>query len=130
MAQVRQQLASHSELDGVNETVALARAQLLQQRQAAAQAAGGEILARLNGELALLEVERAEFEVRLSLTTARLAEVASKGLLRLADEYELKVNLALPAAQQAYTHASQLRLEAKMELQSLRQPSVKIIGDK
>lgn len=66
--------ASRDDLVEAEVKLAEAKARLVERREAVARAAGGDLLTRLNGELAMLAVDRAEAEARFALVTRRLAE--------------------------------------------------------
>jgi hypothetical protein len=110
------------------EAVALARAELAKQRQAAAQAAGGNLLAELNKEVVTLAVDIAEAEARGEYFHTRLALARDKKLLELADHYEREVAPQLGAAEQAVRQALQRRAEAEEQLAQYRPVTVTVMG--
>jgi len=127
---VDKQLASDQEISQALEPVALARAELAKQRQAIAQAAGGDLLAEFNRDLIRLSIETAEMEARREFLQSKLAMVKERNLLELADRYEEEVAAQLPDALKAVAEATQRHDALEHELRTFRAPTVTVIGGK
>jgi len=125
---VEKQLASDQEMGQALEPVALARAELAKQRQAIAQAAGGNLLAEFNRDLIKLAIESAEMEARREFLQGKLAMVKERNLLELADRYEEEVAVRLPVALEAVASAAQRHDALEHELRTFRVPTVTVVG--
>jgi hypothetical protein len=110
------------------EALALARAELAKQRQAAALTAGGQLLTELNKELLSLSVDLAEAEAERSALQQRLTNLRERQLLELADQYEREVQLTLPMARAAVEDASKQQLRAESDRSRYSPPRVLVMG--
>lgn len=119
---------SQQEVDEQEEQLARARAELAQQRQAAAQAAGGALLADLNRGLLQQSVELAETEAERGAVAQLLAEMRDRRLLDLADQYEREVQMILPTARAAVEDAGRQLLRAVNERNRYQPPQVVVLG--
>jgi len=106
-----------------------AQIQLAQREQDVNRAAGGALMEKLNEELALLAVAAAEDEAKLKALERLRAELGSKrDLLSLADRYE-RVELDLRLVTQEYELARHRKGELSRQLQSIRLPTVTVMGN-
>jgi len=124
----REGLAGDNEIAAGEERVALARAELAKQRQAASQAAGGSLLADLNKEVVTLAADIAESEARREYFRGRLAQARERKLLELTDRYEGEVAPQFKAAQQTVRMGLDRRLEAEEQLARCRPATVTVLG--
>lgn len=124
----KEHLAGDNEIAAGEERVALARAELAKQRQAASQAAGGSLLADLSKEVVTLAADIAESEAGREYFRGRLAQAREQKLLELVDRYEGEVVLQLKAAEQGVHIALDRRLEAEEQLARCRPATVTVLG--
>ncbi|MBP7746835.1 MAG: hypothetical protein KA383_11960 [Phycisphaerae bacterium] len=110
------------------ELLARARAELAQQRQAAAQAAGGALVADLNRSLLQQSVDLAETEAERGAVAQLLAEMRERKLLDLADQYERDVRMILPTARAAVEDAGRQLLRAVNDRNRYQPPQVVVLG--
>lgn len=121
-------LVPQQEVDDQEEHLARARAELAQQRQATAQAAGGALLADLNRSLLQQSVDLAETEAERGAVAQLLAEMRTRKLLDLADQYEREVRMILPTARAAVEDAGRQLLRAVNDRNRYQPPQVVILG--
>ncbi|HUU99286.1 MAG TPA: hypothetical protein VM487_26430 [Phycisphaerae bacterium] len=121
---------SEREVGQAIENLALAKAELAKQRQAIAQAAGGDLLAEFNRDLVKLSIETAELEGRREFLQVKLAKVKERDLLELADRFEREVSLQLALAQTGVQAATERRDAVRHQLSTFRPPMVTVIGGK
>jgi len=126
--QAKQALASDDQVAGGEERLALARAELAKQRQAASFAAGGSLLADLSKDVVSLATDIAESEARREYFRGRLAQARERKLLELADRYEGEVAPQFKAAEQGVRIALDRRLEAEEQLARCRPATVTVLG--
>ena len=124
------EVVSEREVGQAIENLALAKAELAKQRQAIAQAAGGDLLAEFNRDLVKLSIETAEMEGRREFLQVKLAKVKKGDLLELADRFEREVSLQLALAQNGVQVATERRDAVRHQLSTFRPPTVTVIGGK
>lgn len=121
-------LASQSDLNGLQETLARARADLARYRESVSKAAGSDLLTQLNSELISLSVESAEQEAQLVAVQQRLSTMRDRQLLELADRYEREVELQLRLSERALQDLTEEQYELREKIRNLRLPEVIVIG--
>jgi chromosome segregation ATPase len=121
-------LASQSDLNGLQEALARARADLARYRESVSETAGAGLLAELNKELVTLSVETAQQEAQLVAIQQRLTEIRERGLLELADRYEREVELQMALSERAVRDLTEEQFELKETIRNLRMPEVVVIG--
>jgi DNA repair exonuclease SbcCD ATPase subunit len=121
-------VSSDDEVAAGEERLALARAELAKQRQAASLAAGGSLLADLNKDVVSLAADIAESEARREYFRGRMAQAREQKLLELANRYEGEVGPQLKAAEQGVRIALDRRLEAEEQLARCRPATVTVLG--
>lgn len=103
-----------------------AEVQLVEARRKAAEVGGVEVLGKLNTELAMLSVNVAETEARL--TSLREQIEKARPLVGLVDEYEMRVLMEMPRAKRAF-ETSKLRVEElEQRIRTAVAPTVMVIG--
>ncbi|MDM8007974.1 MAG: hypothetical protein QUV05_17685, partial [Phycisphaerae bacterium] len=130
LALVQQQyekgLTSQSEVQKVRIALSEGEVQLAEARRRVAQAGGGEVLGRLNEELAMQSVAGAETEARLKYLHEQIEK--NRQLVGPADEYEMNILLEMPHARRAY-ETSKLRVEElEQRIRTAVAPTVMVIG--
>jgi hypothetical protein len=130
LALVQQQyekgLTSQSEVQKVRIALSEGEIQLAEARRRVAQAGGGEVLGRLNEELAMQSVAGAETEARLKYLHEQIEK--NRQLVGPADEYEMNILLEMPHAKRAY-ETSKLRVEElEQRIRTAVAPTVTVIG--
>jgi hypothetical protein len=108
------------------EGVALARAELVKARAAATQAAGGELLGKLNGELVHIAIDSAEAQARLGTIRGRLEELRKRKTLELVDRYA-REERRLPQVRLEAAGAADAYQRLKSQLGSTRRPEVIVL---
>jgi hypothetical protein len=119
---------SQSDLNGLQEELARARADLARYRESVSETAGAGLLAELNKELVTLSVETAQQEAQLVAIQQRLTEIRERGLLELADRYEREVELQMALSERAVRDLTEEQFELKETIRNLRMPEVVVIG--
>lgn len=120
--------APTNEQQTAQEALALAKAELARQRQAASQRAGGDLLAELNKELVRLTVDIAAAEAQREFIRQRLTQAREKKLLELADRYEREVRTQLAAAEQVLRDTLKRQADLESRLANYRPPTVTVLG--
>lgn len=124
--QGRAGLVPESEVQKARIAVSEGEAALAALRQRVSQAGGGEVLGRLNSELAMLSATAAETEARLKYLHEQAEK--NKQILEMADDYEMTVSMAMPYARRAY-ETSKLRVEdLEQRIRTAVAPMVTVIG--
>lgn len=115
-----------SEVQRVRIAMSEAEAQLAEARRKVAQAGGGEVLGKLNTELAMLSVNVAETEARLQYIREQMER--NRRLAGAADEYEMTISMEMPHARRAY-EMNKLRVEElEQRMRTAVPPMVTVIG--
>ena len=83
---------------------------------------------KLNKELAELSVETAELEAAVGHIAGQLGEIREKGLLELADRYELECEIPLELAKDTLRDLTVSRQSLRNQLRGIRRPEVLVIG--
>jgi hypothetical protein len=117
-----------ADVDKLDEQLAQARADVARQRQFAAQAVGGEMLADLNKELVLQAVNVSEAEAERGALAERLKEMVDRKWLNFAELYEREVQMPLPLAREAVEDAIRRYTQAREAQQRYRGAEVTILG--
>jgi hypothetical protein len=122
-------VAPEQDVNDAEEHLALARAELAKQREAASQSAGGNLLADLNKEVVTLAVDIAEAEARREYLHKRLEQARDRKLLELADRYEREVAPQLSAAEQTLRDALAQQVQAEERLAQYCPVTVTVLGE-
>ena len=120
--------ASGSESDDAREKLAKARIELMTRREAVGSSVGGEQMARWNNELVNMAVEVAGTESELSLVEKQLHDIKEKGLLELADRYEVEVAVKMPAVRERLMRATERAEELKRQIETICPLRVVLLG--
>lgn len=120
--------ADAAQLGQAQEQLAMARAQVAQQRRDASAAAAGNVLAKLNDDLIMLSVETAEAEAQLAHVRSELEKLRSQRVLELADRYEREVVLQRDLLETAVRMAANQLHEAEHDLQGFAPAMVAVLG--
>jgi chromosome segregation ATPase len=118
-------MTPQSEVQKARIAVSEAEAQLAERRRRLMQG-GGDVLGKLNTDLAMLSVAAAETEARLKYVREQMEK--TKQLLAPADEYELKVAMEMPAARRSYEIGKQHLEELERRLDAAVPPTITVIG--
>jgi hypothetical protein len=119
-------LTSQSEVQKVRIALSEGEIQLAEARRRVAQAGGGEVLGRLNEELAMQSVAGAETEARLKYLHEQIEK--NRQLVGPADVYEMEILMEMPRAKRAY-ETSKLRVEElEQRIRTAVAPTVTVIG--
>lgn len=115
---------SAADLSNIEAKIADAKARLLERREMAARAAGGEMLAELNRELLMLSINRAEHEARLKAIQESLERFHAAS-----DEVDAlkKAEKDLHMLEARYEEAMQRAFETEERYQNLRPPTVSVV---
>ncbi|MCH8808114.1 MAG: hypothetical protein IH986_18770 [Planctomycetes bacterium] len=120
---------SDAALRGAEEALAMARIRLFEQRNLVEGGAGrSELVASLNRDLVMQSVSIVELETRLAFVKRRLVEIKKKGLLRIADGFEMMRQIELPQAETALARAIEEHANMQARLEAFAQPTVTIIA--
>lgn len=124
--QFEQGMVPQSEVQKVRIALSEGEVQLADARRRVAQTGGGEVLGRLNEELAMQSVAGAETEARLNYLHEQIEK--NRQLVRPADEYEMEILMEMPRAKRAY-ETSKLRVEElEQRIRTAVAPTVMVIG--
>ena len=119
-------MVPQSEVQKVRIALSDGEIQLAEARRKVAQAGGGEVLGRLNEELAMLSVAGAETEARLKYLHEQIEK--NRQLVGPADEYEIEILMEMPRAKRAF-ETSKLRVEElEQRIRTAVAPTVMVIG--
>lgn len=120
---------SDADLRGAEESLAMARIRFFEQRNLVEGGAGrSELVASLNRDLVMQSVSMVELETRLAFVKRRLVEIKKKGLLRIADGFEMMRQIELPQAETALARAIEEHANMQARLEAFAQPTVTIIA--
>lgn len=124
--QFEQGRVPQSEVQKVRIALSEGEIQLAEARRRVAQAGGGEVLGRLNEELAMQSVAGAETEARLKYLHEQIEK--NRQLVGPADVYEMEILMEMPRAKRAY-ETSKLRVEElEQRIRTTVAPTVMVIG--
>lgn len=119
-------MVPQSEVQKVRIALSEGEVQLAEARRKVTQAGGGEVLGKLNTELAMLSVNAAETEARLTHLREQIEK--TKQLAGVADEYEMRILMEMPHARRAY-ESGRLRVEElERQIRTAVAPTVTVIG--
>lgn len=113
-------------MNGIRQKIVEATLQLNQAREGVSRAHGGDILGKLNGELATLAIGTAETEARLRFAEEQVLKL--KEALQQADAYEMKIAIELPLAQKVYETAKLRLTDLQRRLRAVSPPNVTVLG--
>lgn len=102
-----------------------AQAKLAERRELVSQAAGGDVLARLNAELSTLNVDLAELDARTAACTEQRTRLAD--LLQRAGQYARMVDEA-ESLRKSVSEIGDKLIAQRIEQAHVQPPSVEIIG--
>lgn len=115
-------------IDAVRQKLMEARLQMSQVREGVVRANGGDILGKLNGELATLAISTAETEARLKFIEERRSGLGDA--LQQADTYEMKIAIELPLAKRAFETARLRLAEQERRIRMVQPPNVTVLNGK
>lgn len=110
------------------EQLAIARARLAERREALVHRAGAGALAALNEKLLGTAEATAELTARMHSISAQIEAIKAKGLLELADRFELEVELQRHQAESQYRRAITMLNNYEEELRYYQPPRLSVIG--
>lgn len=110
------------------QSLAMARAQLAERRQHAAETAGGGLLAQLNQQLLTTSVESADLLGRAEYIAAQLKQIEQDNVLELADRYEGEVELQYDLARNTARDAAVHKERLEQQVRTFVPPTVTVLG--
>ena len=119
--------ASDQDLTDLQIRLSEAKGRLAARREAVLQAAGGDLLAKLNAELTMLSIDDAERMARLKMIEDQLAKAKDPGRFKLAGEFAQLKEEEARRADEAHS-ARQLCDEQASRLRNLCQVTVTVLG--
>ncbi|MGQ9648601.1 MAG: hypothetical protein ACUVXJ_00640 [Phycisphaerae bacterium] len=125
-SQYEKGMVDQSEVQKVRIALSEGEVQLAEARRKVAQAGGGEVLGKLNTELAMLSVTVAETEARLTHLREQIEK--TKQLAGVADEYEMRILMEMPHARRVYESARLRVEELEQRIRTAVAPMVTVIG--
>ena len=119
--------ASDQDLTDLQIRLSEAKGRLAARREAVLQAAGGDLLAKLNAELTMLSIDDAESAARLKTLEEQLAKAKDPGRFKLAGEFAQLKEQEARRADEAYS-ARQLYDEQASRLRNSWPVTVTVLG--
>jgi hypothetical protein len=120
--------ASPNDLVLAQEKLLQARLRLMDEQEKRQREAGGNLLEKLNQELAEGAIRAHERRAELDALKTRLDALRQTDLQALADEYEREIALRLPILKDQVQRTQMTVLDLQRQLQARSLPSVTLLG--